>query len=154
MHVSCLNVRLWTRIRKCNQFCWWWEPKIIAVVLTIIIFCTSCRLQLFMYFPSRTKKQSERSSRRIRFHPRVEELHYHQEQEEQDKRKVKPDKTSVGLFNPIKFLNSIDQWRIDKFETEIWQNLHWPWLRGDIQWRMSGSLISKWTTKYYWVFIF
>ena len=27
---------------------------------------------------------------------------------------------SVGLFNPIKFLNSIDQWRIEKFETEIW----------------------------------
>ena len=67
----------------------------------------------------RSKRVSERSSRRIRFHPQVEELHYHQEPEESDKRKVKADKMSVGLFNPIKFLNSIDQWRIEKFETEI-----------------------------------
>ena len=59
--------------------------------------------------------------KRLRFHPEVEELHYHRDDHEgdQDKRRVKGDKMSVGLFNPIKFLNSIDQWRIDKFETEI-----------------------------------
>lgn len=80
-----------------------------------------CQLKVFLSSDEspRNKKLSERTSRRIRFHPQVEELHYHQEPEEHDKRKVKADKMSVGLFNPIKFLNSIDQWRIEKFETEI-----------------------------------
>ena len=75
----------------------------------------------------RSKKLSDRGSKhvkRLRFHPEVEELHYHRDDHEadQDKRRAKGDKmsTAVGLFNPIKFLNSIDQWRIDKFETEIW----------------------------------
>ena len=73
----------------------------------------------------RSKKLGERSSqlltsKRLRFHPEVEELHYAQSEEaEADKRRLKGDKMSVGLFNPIKFLNSIDQWRMDKFETEI-----------------------------------
>ena len=73
----------------------------------------------------RSKKLSDRSSKllsvkRLRFHPEVEELHYQQpEAEEADKRRPKGDKMSVGLFNPIKFLSSIDQWRMDKFETEI-----------------------------------
>ena len=73
----------------------------------------------------RSKKLSDRSSqlvtsKRLRWHPEVEELHYAQSEEaEADKRRLKGDKMSVGLFNPIKFLNSIDQWRMDKFETEI-----------------------------------
>ena len=50
-----------------------------------------------------------------------QELHYQLDHDQEyDKRRAKHDKMSVGLFNPIKFLNSIDQWRIDKFETEIW----------------------------------
>ena len=60
------------------------------------------------------------TSKRIRWHPEVEELHYAQSEEtEADRRRLKGDKMSVGLFNPIKFLNSIDQWRMDKFETEL-----------------------------------
>jgi len=87
-----------------------------------------CELKVFLHPDSsennRSKKLSDRSSKhvkRLRFHPEVEELHYHRDDHEgdQDKRRVKGDKMSVGLFNPIKFLNSIDQWRIDKFETEI-----------------------------------
>ena len=83
-------------------------------MLVLLLFYASH----YRFNTSRNKKLSDRS-RRIRFHPQVEELHYHQEPEEHDKRKVKADKMSVGLFNPIKFLNSIDQWRIEKFETEI-----------------------------------
>ena len=78
---------------------------------------------LYCFTVFRSKKLSDRGSKhikRLRFHPEVEELHYHRDDSEgdQDKRRVKGDK--MGLFNPIKFLNSIDQWRIDKFETEIW----------------------------------
>lgn len=91
-----------------------------------------CELKVFLHSElssdsNRKKKSDQRSSqlisvKRLRFHPEVEELHYHQEPEsDQDKRRGKSDggKLSVGLFNPIKFLNSIDQWRMDKFETEI-----------------------------------
>lgn len=88
-----------------------------------------CELKVFQHSDcstsSRSKKLGERSSqlltsKRLRFHPEVEELHYAQSEEaEADKRRLKGDKMSVGLFNPIKFLNSIDQWRMDKFETEI-----------------------------------
>ena len=87
-------------------------------MLVLLLFYAS-QASYYRFNTSRNKKLSERTSRRIRFHPQVEELHYHQEPEEHDKRKVKADKMSVGLFNPIKFLNSIDQWRIEKFETEI-----------------------------------
>ena len=134
------------------QSSWWWELKIIALlVLVLLLFYASH----YRFNTSRNKKLSERTSRRIRFHPQVEELHYHQEPEEHDKRKVKADKMSVGLFNPIKFLNSIDQWRIEKFETEIWQNFHWPWLLDDMHWMEEvRKFESKWTTKWYWVFIF
>ena len=81
------------------------------------------KLKVQGYF--RSKKSGDRSStvltsKRLRFHPEVEELHYTQADEsEPDKRRLRADKMSVGLFNPIKFLNSIDQWRMDKFETEI-----------------------------------
>ena len=78
---------------------------------------------LYCFTVFRSKKLSDRGSKhikRLRFHPEVEELHYQQpEAEEADKRRLKGDKMSVGLFNPIKFLSSIDQWRMDKFETEI-----------------------------------
>jgi len=90
-------------------------------ILTLI-----CELKVFLHPDSsdiRNKKTSDRSSKLVktlRFHPEVEELHYQLDHDQEyDKRRAKHDKMSVGLFNPIKFLNSIDQWRIDKFETEI-----------------------------------
>jgi len=56
-------------------------------------------------------------SRGIKFGNWVEELHYTQHPDEVDKKKWKSGQAAVGLFNPMRFLHSIDTWK--KEETEV-----------------------------------
>jgi len=56
-------------------------------------------------------------SRGIKFGNWVEELHYTQHPEEVDRKKHKGGNMAVGLFNPMRFLHSIETWK--KEETEV-----------------------------------
>merc|ERR1719400_2860215 len=56
-------------------------------------------------------------SRGIKFGNWVEELHYTQHPEEVDRKKQKGGNMAVGLFNPMRFLHSIETWK--KEETEV-----------------------------------
>lgn len=53
----------------------------------------------------------------IKFGNWVEELHYTPHPDEVDRKKVKSGSLAVGLFNPIRFLHSIESWK--KEETEV-----------------------------------
>jgi len=60
---------------------------------------------------------SSAPSRGIKFGNWVEELHYTQHPEEVERKKAKGGSTAVGLFNPMRFLHSIETWK--KEETEV-----------------------------------
>ena len=67
-----------------------------------------------------SKKPPEISSpltKGITFRNWVEELHYQQHPEELEKKKQKNGNMNVGLFNPMRFLHSIESWK--KVETEV-----------------------------------
>lgn len=56
-------------------------------------------------------------SRGIKFGNWVEELHYTQHPDEVERKKVKAGNMAVGLFNPMRFLQSMETWK--KEETEV-----------------------------------
>lgn len=78
-----------------------------------------CELNVFTGEPS-AKKPPDTSSplaKRITFRNWVEELHYQQHPDELEKKKQKNNNMTVGLFNPMRFLHSIESWK--KVETEV-----------------------------------
>jgi len=88
---------------------------LVADTLTVI-----CELRVFSSSGDSPANRVSPRGRGIRFHHQVEELHYPHTAEEGAGvagKKGKADKLSVGLFNPIKFLHSMEHWR--KLETEI-----------------------------------
>jgi len=55
--------------------------------------------------------------RPVSFRNYVEELHFLPHPEENEKKKARPTQSAVGLFNPMRFLHSMDAWK--KAETEV-----------------------------------
>jgi len=80
-----------------------------------------CEMSVFTgeVFEKTGKKGQALSSptRGIKFGNWVEELHYYQHPDEGDKKKARPGHMAVGLFNPMRFLHSMETWK--KEETEV-----------------------------------
>jgi len=78
-----------------------------------------CEMHVFTAEPPdrHTSKKAGAPSRGIKFGNWVEELHYTQHPEEVDRKKQKGGNMAVGLFNPMRFLHSIETWK--KEETEV-----------------------------------
>lgn len=83
-------------------------------ILTVV-----CEMHVFTSETEKHGKKGSSSSpptRGIKFGNWVEELHYTQHQEEVDKKKARGGH-NVGLFNPMRFLHSMETWK--KEETEV-----------------------------------
>jgi len=76
-----------------------------------------CELNVFTGEPSGKKMPDTQIKKGIRFCNWVEELHFQQHPDEVERKKQKNANMNVGLFNPIRFLHSIEPWK--KFETEV-----------------------------------
>lgn len=79
-----------------------------------------CELNVFTGDSPSKKGHTSPTTKGIRFGNWVEELHYQQHPEEFDKKKgggSKGGNINVGLFNPMRFLHSMEAWK--KVETEV-----------------------------------
>jgi len=76
-----------------------------------------CELHVFTGEPASKKPPDTPIKKGITFQNWVEELHYQQHPDEIEKKKQKNGNMTVGLFNPMRFLHSIESWK--KVETEV-----------------------------------